>query len=80
MEPSQKQNAWQLPAALNLTLGGMGAGFYLVTLLLVLPESSGWTQSLMQTAVFKLLGPVLVCLGLLSLTTMPGNPSAAFIC
>lgn len=74
MEPSQKQNAWRLPAALNLTLGGMGAGFYLVTLLLVLPESSGWIQSLMQTAVFKLLGPVLVCLGLLSLTTEAGQP------
>jgi DMSO reductase anchor subunit len=74
MEPSQKQNAWRVPAALNLTLGGMGAGFYLVTLLLVLPESSGWTQSLMQTAVFKLLGPVLVCLGLLSLTTDAGQP------
>ena len=74
MEPSQKQNAWRLPAALNLTLGGMGAGFYLATLLLVLPESTGWIQSLMQTAVFKLLGPVLVCLGLLLLTTDAGQP------
>jgi DMSO reductase anchor subunit len=74
VEPSQKQNTWQLPAALNLTLGGMGAGFYLVTLLLTLPESSDWTQSLMQTAVFKLLGPVLVSVGLLSLTTEAGHP------
>jgi DMSO reductase anchor subunit len=74
MEPCQKQNVWRLAAALNLTLGGMGAGFSLVTLLLILPESSGWTQSLMQTAVFKLLGPALVCLGLLSLTTEAGQP------
>lgn len=74
MEPSQKQKVWHLPAALNLTLGGMGAGFYLVTLLLILPESCGWAQSLMQAAVFKLLGPVLVIVGLLSLTTETGQP------
>ncbi len=74
MEPVQKQSAWHLSAALNLTLGGMGAGFYLVTLLLILPESSSWTQSLMQTAVFKLLGPLLVGMGLLSLTTEAGQP------
>ena len=74
MEPSQKQKVWHLPAALNLTLGGMGAGFYLVTLLLILPESRGWAQSLMQAAVFKLLGPLLVIVGLLSLTTEAGQP------
>jgi phenylacetyl-CoA:acceptor oxidoreductase 26-kDa subunit len=74
MLPGQKQNVWQLPAVLNLTLGGMGAGFYLITLLLILPQNADWTQSLAQTAVFKLLGPALVSLGLLSLTTEAGHP------
>jgi len=74
MLPGQKQNVWQLPAVLNLTLGGMGAGFYLITLLLILPQNADWAQSLTQTAIFKLLGPALVSVGLLSLTTEAGHP------
>jgi DMSO reductase anchor subunit len=74
MLPGQKQNVWQLPAVLNLTLGGMGAGYYLVTLLLILPPNPDWTQSLTQTTIFKLLGPALVSAGLLALTTEAGHP------
>jgi phenylacetyl-CoA:acceptor oxidoreductase 26-kDa subunit len=74
MLSGQKQNAWKLPALLNLTLGGMGAGYYLIALLLILPHSADWTQSLVQTAMFKLLGPLLVIVGLLSLTVEAGHP------
>lgn len=74
MLSGQKQSAWKLPAVLNLTLGGMGAGFYLMTLLINLPQSSDWGQLLLHTAVVKLLGPLLVCIGLLALTTEAGHP------
>ncbi len=70
----QKQNVWQLPAVLNLTLGGMGAGLYLLTLVLNFPQNATWTQSLAQTAIIKLLGPVLVGIGLLALTVEAGHP------
>jgi phenylacetyl-CoA:acceptor oxidoreductase 26-kDa subunit len=73
MEPSQKQSAWQVPALLNLILGGLGAGFYVITLL-TLPQNGGWTQSPLQCAVIKLLGPAFVSLGLVSLTTEAGHP------
>ncbi len=74
MLSGQKQNAWKLPALLNLTLGGMGAGYYLIALLAILSPGAAGTQSLVQTAVFKLLGPLLVCIGLLSLTVEAGHP------
>ena len=74
MQLDEKQNVWQLPAVLNLTLGGIGAGFYLLSLFLIFPQSSEWTQSLAQTAATKLLGPFLVSVGLLSLTTEAGHP------
>jgi DMSO reductase anchor subunit len=72
MISGQKQNDWKLPAVLNLTLGGMGTGFYLIALLLVLPQPANWT--LPEVAIIKLLGPVLVGMGLLSLTLEAGNP------
>ena len=74
MLSGQKQNAWKIPAVLNLTLGGMGAGYYLIALLLIVPHSADWIQSLAQAALFKLLGPLLVCIGLLSLTVEAGHP------
>lgn len=74
MLTGQKQNAWKLPAVLNLTLGGMGAGLYLLTLLLIFPNATQWSQHLAQTAIFKLSGPILVCIGLLALTTEAGHP------
>ena len=74
MLSGQKQNAWKMPAVLNLTLGGMGAGYYLIALLLIVPHSADWTQSLAQAAMLKLLGPLLVCIGLLSLTVEAGHP------
>jgi DMSO reductase anchor subunit len=66
----QKQSYWKLPALLNLTMGGMGAGYYLVALLIILPLGAEW----LPVAVFKLTGPILVGLGLLALTTEAGHP------
>jgi DMSO reductase anchor subunit len=73
MLPGETQKNWRLPAFLNLTLGGMGGGFYLVGLLLA-PQSGDVSQALAQTAILKLLGPALVGLGLLGLTTEAGRP------
>jgi DMSO reductase anchor subunit len=73
MEPSQKQSAWQAPALLNLILGGLGAGFYVIALL-TLPQNDAWARAPIQCAVIKLLGPALVSLGLVSLTVEAGHP------
>lgn len=75
MLSGQKQDAWKLPALLNLTLGGMGAGQYLIGLLLSMPHSAHSAELLMQAALFKLLGPLLVLVGLVSLTIEAGHPS-----
>jgi phenylacetyl-CoA:acceptor oxidoreductase 26-kDa subunit len=73
--PAQKQKVWKWPAATNFSLGGMGTGFYLVGLLLVhMTVAGSWFPALLQTAPFKLLGPALVGLGFLALTTEAGRP------
>jgi DMSO reductase anchor subunit len=74
MLSGEKQKSWQLPAFLNLTLGGMGAGAYLAGLLLTSTQSGEWAQSPIQAVLLKLLGPALVSLGLLALTTEAGRP------
>ena len=73
MHTGPKQHDWKWPAVLNLTLGGMGAGHYLMGLLLVLPHTAPWAQPL--TAAARLLGPALVGAGLLALTLEAGHPS-----
>jgi phenylacetyl-CoA:acceptor oxidoreductase subunit 2 len=70
----QKQRVWKLPAVVNFSCGGIGTGFYLVALLLTQTPGEDWLHSLVQTAAFKLLGPVLVGLGFLALTTEAGRP------
>lgn len=83
---SQKQKVWKWPAAANFSLGGMGTGFYLIGLLVALPQGGNWIQLLFSSpngnwiqlaslsAVFKWLGPALVGLGFLALTTEAGRP------
>ena len=74
MLPGERQTNWRLPAFLNLTLGGMGAGAYLAGLLLEAAQPGNWAQPMDQAAVLKLLGPALVAIGLASLTTEAGRP------
>lgn len=71
---TERQTNWRLPAFLNFTLGGMGAGAYLAGLLLEMAQPGNWTQPMGQAAVLKLLGPALVTIGLASLTTEAGRP------
>ncbi len=71
---AQKQKVWKWPAATNFSLGGMGTGYYLAGLLLVHVIPGDWFPALLQTAVFKLLGPALVGIGFLALTTEAGRP------
>jgi phenylacetyl-CoA:acceptor oxidoreductase 26-kDa subunit len=70
----QKQRVWKLPAVVNFSCGGIGTGFYLVGLALAQAPGADWLHALVRTAVFKLLGPALVGLGFLALTTEAGRP------
>ncbi len=83
--PAQKQQVWKWPAIANFSCGGIGTGFYLIGLLVALPGDGNWLQALTQgrddwvsslllSAVLKLLGPAVVGLGLLALTTEAGRP------
>lgn len=69
-----KQTVWRWPAVINFSLGGMGTGLYLVGALISVLPGSTIPETLLWTAVFKLLGPVLVSLGFLALTTEAGRP------
>jgi phenylacetyl-CoA:acceptor oxidoreductase 26-kDa subunit len=70
----QKQRVWKLPAVVNFSCGGLGTGFYLVGLLLMQTPGEDLLHSLVRTAAFKLLGPALVGVGFLALTTEAGRP------
>ncbi len=65
--PPRKQKVWHKPAAFNFILGGTGAAVYLLGLWL------DWL-GVPVTEWYKLLGPVLVGLGLLGLTLEAGRP------
>lgn len=67
--PPKKQTVWRWPAVINFSLGGMGAGLYLWGLLLSLLQGQ-WPASF----AFKVGAPLLVGLGLLSLTHEAGRP------
>jgi phenylacetyl-CoA:acceptor oxidoreductase subunit 2 len=69
---SKKQKVWGWPGVVNFILGGMAAGFYLLSSLVTIPQSG--TLGLPQSVGFKLLAPVLVSLGFLALTTEAGWP------
>ncbi len=67
--PPKKQTVWRWPAVINFSLGGMGAGLYLWGLLL------SWLQGDLPSAfAIKVGGPLLVALGLASLSHEAGRP------
>lgn len=81
----QKQKVWKLPAAINFTFGGIGAGMYIVAWLANAPEQSEWLSLFragnanwfalaLGAGIFKLLGPALAALGFIALTTEAGRP------
>ncbi|MDY7077382.1 MAG: hypothetical protein SXV54_10715 [Chloroflexota bacterium] len=63
----KKQGVWGWPGAVNFILGGMATGFYLLGSLMTILQSN--TPGASQAVEFKLLAPVLACLGFLSLMT-----------
>ena len=70
---STKQREWTRPAAANFTLGGAGAGFYLLSFLNMVFE-----RDMIITAhpvLFGMLAPVLMGLGFIFLITEAGRPS-----
>lgn len=60
--PPIRQKAWGWPAALNFILGGMGSGFYLLSLLTL--HFWGEPFRIGQGGTFEIIGPVLTVLGL----------------
>ena len=73
--PAQKQTVWRWPAVINFSLGGMGAGLYLWGLLLTWVRGEWWTTPFAFVPLaLKVGGPLLVALGLLSLTHEAGRP------
>lgn len=73
--PAQKQTVWRWPAVINFSLGGMGAGLYLWGVLLTWLRGEGWsTPFALVPFALKVGGPILVGLGLLSLTHEAGRP------
>ena len=74
--PPKKQHVWEWPGVVNFLLGGMSAGYYLLSSLVIILE--GGTSGLSQPAGFKLLAPALVALGFLSLTIEAGQPLRAY--
>jgi len=73
--PAQKQTVWRWPAVINFSLGGMGAGLYLWGVLLTGLKGAQWsTPFAFLPFALKVGGPILVGLGLLSLTHEAGRP------
>jgi DMSO reductase anchor subunit len=71
-----KQKVWGWPAVVNFTLGGMATGFYLLSFpIVILPNS---VLGPFESALFKLLPPVLVGLGFLVLTIEAGRPLRSY--
>jgi phenylacetyl-CoA:acceptor oxidoreductase subunit 2 len=71
----KKQKVWGWPGVINFVLGGMAAGFYLLSSLVTILQ--GGTLGLSQPAGFKLVTPVLISLGFLALTMEAGWPLRA---
>lgn len=68
----KKLEVWKWPAVVNFTLGGTAAGFYLIYLLIVSINNNVLTVS--QFDSLKLLAPMLMGLGFLTLTLEAGRP------
>jgi len=73
--PSLKQSSWGRPAVVNLILGGAGAGFYLLSVLLAILDRNRFDQA--QLVSFQLLAPAIVCCGFLALSLEAGRPMRA---
>lgn len=70
--PAKKQSEWGWPAIANFVLGGMTAGYYLLSLLAAILLQR--LQGASQPDSFKLIAPLLVAAGFLALTVEAGRP------
>ncbi len=73
--PPLMQSSWGRPAVVNLTLGGTGAGLYLLGVLLTILGRN--RPDLAQLISFQLLAPAIVCCGFFALSLEAGRPSRA---
>ncbi len=72
----KQQRTWGWPAVVNLTLGGSGAGLYLLGFFFSLWAQPWPVES--QLISFQILAPIIVCIGFISLTIEAGKPLRAY--
>lgn len=72
----KKLEVWKWPAVVNFTMGGMAAGFYIISLFITTFNSDLYTVS--QYNKLKLLAPLMMVMGLLILTLEAGRPLRVF--
>lgn len=68
----RKQTIWGWPALINFFLGGMAAGFYILSIFVTLLQSG--VAGVAQPAAFKWIAPILAGLGLAVLSIEAGRP------
>ncbi len=73
--PPLRQRSWGRLAVVNLTLGGAGAGFYMLGMLLSILGQK-WPNQV-QFVSFQVLAPVIVCCGFHALSLEAGRPVRA---
>jgi DMSO reductase anchor subunit len=76
IRPSKRQRSWGWLAVSSLSLGGAGAGFYLIGSLLTFLGHSISDQN--QFVSFQIFAPVLVCCAFLALSIEAGRPFRAY--
>lgn len=74
--PPIRQRSWGWLAVLSLSLGGAGAGFYLIGSLIGILGRSMSDQN--QFVSFQILAPIIVCCGFLTLSIEAGRPIRAY--
>ena len=73
--PPLRQKSWRWPAVMNLTLGGAGAGLYLLGVFLTIIGQK-WLDDV-QFIPYQLLAPAIVCCGFLAVSLEAGRPLRA---
>lgn len=71
----KKQKVWGWPGVVNFALGGMASGLYLLSSVVMVFQYG--VLGLSQSAWFKLVAPMLVCVGFLALAVEAGHPLRA---
>jgi len=70
---TKRERAWGWPAVINFTLGGAGAGLYLLSFVYDLLQTSPNTEALRNAS--NILSPILISIGFFAVSLESGQPS-----